>query len=131
MQEKRKYEMIRNLKAILCFATLILLSSCDYVYDYTYQVTNSTDSEIKIELVTHSVDSTYLISSNETKILFVTDHGVEGSKGPYFEDVSFDLKEFLVTKADTLSSTRDYLANSSWNYNDGVYKTTITEEEFK
>jgi hypothetical protein len=61
----------------------------------------------------------------------VTDHGVEGSKGPYFDDVSFDLKEFLVIQTDTVTSTIDYLVNSSWDFNEGLYETTITEEEFK
>ncbi len=123
--------MIRILKTQFYMAILILFSSCDYVYDYTYQLTNSTDSEIKIKLATYSIDSIYSISAHETKILFVTDHGVEGSKGPYFDDVSFDLKEFLVIQTDTVTSTIDYLVNSSWDFNEGLYETTITEEEFK
>jgi len=131
VQQKRKIDMIRNLNTTVCFAILIFLNSCDYVYNYTYEVTNSTDGEINIELKTQSIDSVYSVSKDEKKVLFITDHGVEGSKGPYFEDVSFDLKIFTVTKSDTLKSTRNYLSNSSWTYNNGLYRTTITLEEFK
>ncbi len=113
---------------IICICSLI---SCDYIYDYTYKVTNDTNSEVKIKVKTFRIDSTYSISANETQILFVTDHGLESSKGPHFEDVANELDKFTVTKNDTLISTKDYLDNSSWNYDDGLYYATIEDSEFE
>lgn len=121
----------KNIKIIAVLIAIFSLSSCDYLYDYTYQVKNETDSQLSIELKSHMIDSVYMIGANETKILFITDHGVEGSKGPYFKDVSFDLKRFVVTKDDTLVSSKNYLVNSSWNYDNGLYSTTVNNEEFK
>ncbi len=124
--------MIKNKIGLLfSLLTVLLLISCEYSYDYTYQVTNETESEIKIELETFRIDSIYSINANETQILFVTDHGTEGSKGPYFDNVTVDLDKLIVIKNDTLISSKNYLDNSSWNYNDGIYSTTITNDEFK
>ncbi len=117
---------------LLMFTMVVSFSSCvDYGYDYSYRVSNQTNSEIKIEVKTVEIDSIYSVSSNETKILFVTDHGLEGPKGPYFADVASDLETFVVIKNDTLISTKNYLDNASWNYNDGVYSTTVEENEFE
>jgi len=121
---------LNKLGLFLIFSVLSL-TSCDYAYDYTYKVTNDTDSEVKIKVQTFQIDSTYSISANVTQILFVTDHGLEGSKGPYFEDVAEEINEFVVTKNDTLVSTKDYLENSSWDYDDGLYHTTIEDIEFE
>ena len=120
----------RNLFLIVLLAILTFIS-CDYVYDYTYEVTNKADSAIQIELNTLRIDSTYVIGVNETKILFITEHGLEGSKGPYFDDVSADLDKFIVTKNDTLISSKNYLDNSSWTFYEGIYSTTINNDEFK
>jgi len=117
--------MKRNKLGFILMLSVGLLASCDYAYDYTYEVTNDTDSEVKIKVQTFRIDSTYSISANETQILFVTDHGLEGSKGPYFEDVAEEINVFVVTKNDTLVSTKDYLDNSSWDYDDGLYHATI------
>jgi hypothetical protein len=130
--QKEKKTMNGNSYLVLAFFLAIFsLSSCEYVYDYTYQVKNETDSEISIEVKAHMIDSIYTIGVNETKILIITDHGVEGSKGPYFEDVSSDLQSFVVTKDDTIASSKNYLANSAWNFNEGLYSTIINKDEFK
>lgn len=118
-------------RLILLILTIFSLSACEYAYDYTYQVKNETDSELKIELKTFRIDSIYTIAVNETKVLFITDHGIEGSKGPYFDDVSVDLDKFIVTKNDTLVSSKNYLDNSSWNFENGLYSTTINNDEFQ
>lgn len=124
--------MVKNKFGLfILLLTILFLASCDYAYDYTYQVTNQTNSEIKIELKTFQFDSIYSIEANGTQILFVTDHGIEGPKGPYFDDVANDLDRFVVTKSDTLISAKDYLDNSSWIYNDGLYSTEIADNEFE
>ncbi|MDD2306749.1 MAG: hypothetical protein PHP53_18760 [Prolixibacteraceae bacterium] len=120
-----------NLKLIFLFLIIMALASCEYAYDYTYQVTNNNESEVKIELKTFRIDSVFTIEANETKILFITDHGVEGSKGPYFDNVTIDLDKFIVTKNDTLVSSKNYLDNSSWNFDNGLYSTTINNDEFQ
>jgi len=113
------------------FICLFSFFSCDHTYEYTYEVTNESDSEVKIDLKASRFDSSYLVGTNDTKILFVKEHGVEAQNGPYFKDVSYDLDEFIVTKDRTLISKKDYLDNSSWIYNDGWYRATITNEEFE
>lgn len=117
----------------LGFITLIpvLLTCCDYGYDYTYKVTNDSDFDVKIELETFRFDSTYFILAHERKTLFTKSHGAEGSKGPYYDDVANDLYKFVLTKNDTIFSTRDYLENAAWEYNDGLYHATIESEEFE
>lgn len=120
-----------NKLTLIIILPVLLLVSCDYSYEYTYQVTNNTDSKVKIKVKTYQFDSIYSIAADETQILFITDHGIEGSKGPYFENVSHDLDEFIVAKNDTLISSKDYLDNSSWKYDDGLYQATIEENEFE
>ena len=110
---------------------IFLLSSCDAVYNYTYQVTNKTNSEIEIELKTFQIDTIYTIEKNVTKILFVTDHGVERPKCPYYRDVSYDLKKFNVMKNDTIISSKNYLDSASWSFNNGIYNAIIEPDEFK
>lgn len=61
--------------------------------------------------------------------MYATDHGVEGSKGPYFEDVKDDLDVFTVTKGQ-LVSKRNYLSNDSWTFDKGDYRTTIMNSDF-
>ncbi len=115
---------------LFVFAAIIALSSCHYKYDYAYQVTNNTDSEVKIELKSRYIDSSYIVSAGETKILFVTTHGYEGPKGPYYVRVLFDLYEFKLSKDTFLISTKDYLDSSSWKFNEGLYSTEIYNSEF-
>ncbi len=120
---------------IYTFLILFFIVSCDCMYDYTYEVTNNSDSNIKIDLTidykTFKLDSVFNVNQNETKKLFITDHFIEGCNGPYFLDVSFDLDKFIVSKNDTIFSKKNYLENSSWQYANGFYRTTITNEEFQ
>jgi len=110
---------------------LLIMSGCEYAYDYSYTVTNKSDGQIKVYVKTFRIDSTFLIPKDSTKKLFIVDHGIEGSKGPYFDNVIVDLDSFMVNKNDTLKSTRDYLKNDAWTFNKGNYSTTVTNEEFK
>lgn len=116
---------------IFILGLLLIMSGCDYAYDYSYTVTNKSDGQIKVYVKTLRIDSTFLILKDSTKVLFIDDHGIEGSKGPYFDDVTVDLDDFKVTKNDTLISTRDYLKNDAWTFKDGDYSTTVTNDEFK
>jgi hypothetical protein len=123
--------MDNKMKTLLTILGLIvIMTSCEYAYDYSYTVTNKTDSKIKVYVKTFRIDSIFTISKDSTKILFIGDHGIEGSKGPYFDNVTVDLDNFTVTKNDTITSTRDYMKNESWIFNNGDYSTTITNDEF-
>jgi hypothetical protein len=115
---------------IIIFGLFLIITSCEHSYDYSYTVINKTDKQIKVYVKTFRIDSTFIISNDSTKTLFVADHGIEGSKGPYFRDVNEDLDIFRVTINDTLSSTRNYLKNESWTFNKGVYSTNVTDAEF-
>ena len=109
---------------------IVIMTSCEYAYNYSYTVTNKTDAQIKVYAKTFRIDSTFNISKDSTKTLFVGDHGIEGSKGPYFENVTVDLDNFKVIKNDTIMSTRDYLKNDAWTFKNGDYSTTVTNDEF-
>jgi hypothetical protein len=110
---------------------LLIMSGCEYAYDYSYTVTNKSDGQIKVYVKTFRIDSTFSIAKDSTKKLFIDDHGIEGSKGPYFDNVTVDLDNFKVTKNDTIMSTRDYLKNDAWTFKNGDYSTTVTNDEFK
>ena len=119
-----------NIKiAILILLTVGLLTSCEYGYTYSYSVTNSCDTTVDIHLKTYKIDSVFKLTKDETKILYMTDHGVQSSKGPYFSDVNQDLKIFTVTKGQ-VQSNRDYLKNDNWSFEKGVYSAIITNDEF-
>jgi hypothetical protein len=109
---------------------IVIMTSCEYAYDYSYTVYNKTDTQIKVYVKTLRIDSTFTILKDSTKTLFVDDHGIEGSKGPYFANVTIDLENFIVTKNDTLTSKKNYLKNESWTFNKGDYSTTVTNDEF-
>lgn len=115
--------------AIPLLLILVLISSCDFNYKYSYTVTNSTDTIISIHIKTYELDSIYTLPKDINKIIYVTDHGEEGSGGPFFEDVNHDLNTFKVSKG-LLSSKKNYLSNDSWTFNKGDYRTTIKNYDF-
>jgi hypothetical protein len=103
--------------------------SCEYVYNYKYIVTNATDKPIEVSVKTYLKDSTFVILKDSVKIVISKGHGIEGSRGPYFQDVKEDLYLFTVTK-DKLLSKKDFLKNSSWRFEKGDYSTQISNEDF-
>lgn len=119
------------MKNLLPVLLLLLFSSCDYAYDYTFKVKNATDTSVVIRLETFSQDTTYIIGSGNTETLFIDDHGAEGRGGPYFHDVSDFITSMTVSK-DSADSKRDYRSNAAWQFTkeDGTYFTTVTNEEF-
>ena len=119
----------------LILMMLFFITSCEYSYDYSYQVTNNSDDQISVYVKTFRLDSTFIIKKDSTKVLFTSNHGIEGSKGPYFEDVKIELDEFSVTKKDNSISTKDYLKNDAWTftiepYFIGLYSAIVTNDEF-
>jgi hypothetical protein len=106
-----------------------LLVSCEYAFTYSYSVTNSSDTTVDVRIKTNKIDSVFDLTKDETKIVYMTDHGTQSSKGPHFRDVKEDLKIFTVSKGQA-QSRRDYLKNSNWNFEKGVYSTVITDDEF-
>jgi hypothetical protein len=112
---------------------ICILASCEYSYNYTYSIKNNADSTISVHLKTYKSDSVYSIQSDSTETVYFTDHGIEGSRGPYFKDVSNDLQFISVMKGNT-GSGRDYKTNSSWLFiktnGSGVYTATVNNNEF-
>lgn len=121
--------MMSNKLVIPLLISLGLLTSCEYTYHYSYTVTNSTDTTISIHIKTYKADSVYTLPKDIKKTIYMTDHGIEGSKGPYFKDVNKDLNIFMVMKGQ-LNSRRNYLTNESWTFDKGNYRTTIINSDF-
>lgn len=115
---------------IFILGLLLIIAGCDYAADASYRVTNNTDGQIKVYVKTFRINSTFLIQKDSTKLLFIQEYRT-GPDGAYFRDVSEDLEFFTVTKNDTLTSTRDYLENDAWDFENGDYSTIVTDDEFK
>lgn len=114
---------------------VFLMTSCEYSYEYSYKVTNKSDSEIYVNIKTFRIDTTFFILKDSSKVLVTSNHGNEGSHGPYFENVKIDLDKFIVTKNDNVKSNRDYLMNDAWTFTKepsfkGLYSAIVTNDEF-
>lgn len=109
------------------------MTSCEHSYDYSYVVTNKAENTIKVHVITFRIDSVFVIQKDSSQLLFTKDHGIEGPKGPYSDDVSNDLEKFEITIKDSIQSKRDYLKNDAWTFNseNGKYSTIVTESEFE
>jgi hypothetical protein len=116
-------------KLLVFLSTVLLLTSCEYSYNYSYTVSNRTDTTIAIHIKTYRIDTLYKVLKDSNEIVYMDSHGIEGSKGPYFQNVSMDLDSFTVTK-NGITSIRNYLENNNWGFENGDYKTTITNGEF-
>ena len=124
-----KFIMYKSDSAIILAGILIIcLSSCDHLYTYSYTLSNSADTSINVSVKTHLLDTVYFVASGETKLLYIVEHTGD-SHGPDLIDVKDDLITFMVTKKG-VSSQRDYLKNESWNFENGSFKTTVTNDEF-
>lgn len=127
---KSRYNI--NVKSIfLLIGGILVLTSCEYSYMYSYKITNNSDSNVDVHLKTFRIDSTYKIQKDSTKTLFTTTHGIEASGGPYFDDVKNDIVEFKVIKNKQKVSNRDFLKNDNWSYDKGIYSIIITESDFE
>jgi hypothetical protein len=120
---------MKTKRFFLAFSVYAFLVSCEYAYPYRYSVTNTSDTIISVHIKTYRIDSVCEIKRDEERIIYTTDHGIEGSKGPYFQDVSEDLYILTVRKG-VLNSKRDFLSNSSWLFEDGTYSATFTNADF-
>lgn len=120
---------MKHIKLLLSVISVFWLASCEYSYPYRYTLTNSTDTSISVHIKSYRLDSIYQVYRGEKIIIYETDHGIEGSKGPYFQDVTKDLTQFTVKKGVKISS-RNYLQNSSWFFEKGEYSCNITNAEF-
>jgi hypothetical protein len=114
---------------------VLLMTSCEYSYEYSYKVTNKSNSEIYVNIKTFRIDTTFFILKDSSKVLVTSNHGIEGSHGPYFENVKIDLDKFIVTKNDNVKSNRDYLMNDAWTFTKepsckGLYSAIVTNDEF-
>lgn len=116
-------------KLVLPLFLFLFFTSCENSYNYSYTITNSTDTIISIHIKTYKIDSTYTLAKDIKKTIYITDHGVEGSKGPYFKDVNQDLTIFLVTRGQ-LNAKKNYLNNDSWTFKNGDYSTTVINSDF-
>lgn len=126
-----------KLLTLLSISSLFfLLSSCDCEYDYTYEVKNKSSSTIKVKWETVDFISSDLIDSVEiapgnTQILFMTAHGIEPCRtGPFYQEIDGDLVSFTITKDDSVVTKLDYMDDTPWLYEDGLYKAVIADSAF-
>jgi hypothetical protein len=71
-----------------------------------------------------------IIEKDSSRTIYITDHGLEAcQRGPFFSDVSNDIKSLSITKG-TKTSRLDYLKNDNWAYDKGAYTATVTSSEF-
>lgn len=116
----------------LCLGVLFCLQlcACEYSYDYTYIIHNDADTTVMLHMKRRVYpDTTILVPAQVTDTLFITDHGLEPAHGPYFKSVTTDLSTATVTKKG-LTSQRNYLQDSVWNYTKGCYTATVQNQEF-
>ena len=99
----------------LAILFLFLLSSCESSYEYKYSISNKANSTITIFYSTYSNDSVIKIAPGETKELFKTSHGIEGSGGPFQRDIRKDLKTIEV-KIGTTDSAYNIRDNKFWTF---------------
>ena len=121
------------MKQFLAVFACMLISSCDYVYDYQYIVQNKSRSEIVVTLSATNfpqLDTIYFISTNQNILIYETGHGIEPAGGPFFDDVKNDLSEIVIKNIDSVMSNRNFRENSNWDFNGGTYSTTITDADF-
>lgn len=113
---------------------LAAFSSCEQGYSYNYILTNNTDTTITVFIKTFSQDTTFTFLPGETKNIFSTFHGMEGSGGPFLSEVKFDLDKIIIKKGERIS-LKDYLKTKSWKFikKDKIkaeYKSIVTDSEF-
>lgn len=116
-------------------AIMTWLTACvDCGYNYSYEITNATNTYVQIFWTQKlNLPDSLILESGETKVLFNSYHGIEPCRDiPIFRDVDYDLESFKVVKMDStnLESSLNYLSNDSWEFIDGTNYATITETEF-
>ena len=110
------------------------LNACEQGYSYNYILTNKTDTVITVNIKTLAKDTTFILLADETKNIFSTFHGMEGSGGPFLSPVRFDLERVIIKKGKKIS-LKDYRNIKSWqfikisNYK-AEYKAIVTDSEF-
>jgi hypothetical protein len=124
-------------KKLLLFPLIVfLLSSCDCVYNYTYEVENQSSSTIKVkweasDFVGMGPLDSLEIEPGNTSALFSTGHGIEPCRtGPFFRDVNQMFIAITITKDDTIVSKLDFLENAQWNFDDGLYTAAVADSAF-
>ncbi|TKG97212.1 hypothetical protein EYV94_01935 [Puteibacter caeruleilacunae] len=115
---------------IVCFLTLTF-TSCEHVYNYTYLIENESDSEVIIVFSNARMDSTFTVGIGEKVALYSTHHGEESSGGPFKKDVTVDIDVIMVRSNSGLISSKDYLDNAAWSFQNGVYTAVIETSDFK
>jgi hypothetical protein len=122
----------------ILISSIVLLSltinSCERGYHYSYNLFNNTDSIIYVNFKTGFNDTIIVVKPNETKEIFTTYHGLEGSRGPYKRDVKDDIYDISIKRGSKLSYN-NYRKNELWTFEKksdfkAVYEAVVTNAEF-
>ncbi len=117
--------------SLVLLAASLLVASCDCIHMYTYEATNDSSQEVEIIWKSPTETGTVTLEPGQTSALFVIEDGIEDCKTcPCESDVANDIENFLVYQNDTVLSNRNYYENQAWLFDDGFYRTVITDEEF-
>ena len=115
---------------------LSLLTGCDCVYTYRFEVRNATSASIEVSFSANDKDSVATIEGEIAVVLLMTEGRVRGCLGDEpnggipEEEVADLIDAVRVRKADGSFSSRDYLSNDAWFYDNGIYRAYVTDAEF-
>ena len=115
--------------------SIMLIFSCDDVFDYNYRVKNSTNEDIIIIYETGNkkhINNTITIEKDEEKLIH-TSHAA-GGKTLLGQDIWIVFDKFIIKKGDS-ESQRNYRDNQIWQYkelspNIGEYTLIVDSSHF-
>lgn len=99
------------MKKIIYIALLAVLTSCDALFEYEFQVNNLTQKDIKIIYAVHGKTDSLIIPSNETKKIYYQ-RKVGDKRDRYKEKVS--LFDYITIDSVKVDVPTDYLQRKQW-----------------
>jgi len=116
---------------MIAIIVVVGFSSCEYFYDYTFEVRNTSSDTIAVTVRQMGGSETILIRGEESVIVHTEQGGPEGCCKPSDKDMLRVFDGFEVRRSDAEVSKRDYLSSDAWFFNDGVYRAYVTDAEFQ
>lgn len=119
-----------KLRFIAGLALLLGITGCDPVFEYSYEVTNHSHDEIRVTWRHEGRDSAVTVAPNQSLLMYQTDHGIETGDGPHFESLRKTFDTLYITRLDGSPTKRNYLEDSLWEFNNGLYRAEVSNEDF-
>lgn len=122
---------MNKISTLILILFSLIISACSYSYTYSFELINKASYTVKVDFETNDIDTTYTIDANQSKVILISPGGREGRGGPFYSDVNTFITSLTIGMNDSLYSTKNYLDNNSWDYNEGYYSAVITDSEFQ